>query len=97
MGRRRPTANVDGQVLRVQCILTGSKRHGGDHCTTPPSSAGEAPHNPCKSPLFCRFLIAIPRLAFGALVGALWPNFGGGATNDWIKALGRRFIKLIKM
>ncbi len=36
-------------------------------------------------------LIAI---VLGAIVGWLWPNF---ATNDWIKALGDGFIKLIKM
>jgi aerobic C4-dicarboxylate transport protein len=36
-------------------------------------------------------LIAI---VLGALVGWLWPAF---ATNDWIKALGDGFIKLIKM
>jgi aerobic C4-dicarboxylate transport protein len=36
-------------------------------------------------------LIAI---LLGAVVGWLWPNL---ATNDWIKALGDGFIKLIKM
>src|ERR1700716_3947718 len=41
--------------------------------------------------LYIQVLIAI---LLGAIVGWLWPNF---ATNDWIKALGDGFIKLIKM
>src|ERR1700680_2931158 len=41
--------------------------------------------------LYIQVLIAI---MLGALVGWLWP---GVATNDWIKALGDGFIKLIKM
>src|SRR5882724_43472 len=41
--------------------------------------------------LYVQVLIAI---VLGALVGWLWP---GLATNDWIKALGDGFIKLIKM
>jgi len=41
--------------------------------------------------LYVQVLIAI---VLGALVGWLWPAL---ATNDWIKALGDGFIKLIKM
>jgi aerobic C4-dicarboxylate transport protein len=41
--------------------------------------------------LYLQVLIAI---LFGIIIGWLWPNF---ATNDWIKALGDGFIKLIKM
>ncbi|NEU97899.1 C4-dicarboxylate transporter DctA [Bradyrhizobium uaiense] len=41
--------------------------------------------------LYIQVLIAI---VVGALVGWLWPSV---ATNDWIKALGDGFIKLIKM
>src|SRR3954464_8107460 len=41
--------------------------------------------------LYIQVLIAI---LLGVVVGWLWPNF---ATNDWIKALGDGFIKLIKM
>src|SRR6201993_4541404 len=41
--------------------------------------------------LYVQVLIAI---LLGALIGWLWPNF---ATNDWIKALGDGFVKLIKM
>jgi aerobic C4-dicarboxylate transport protein len=41
--------------------------------------------------LYVQVLIAI---LIGILVGWLWPNF---ATNDWIRALGDGFIKLIKM
>ena len=41
--------------------------------------------------LYVQVLIAI---VLGAIVGWLWPSV---ATNDWIKALGDGFIKLIKM
>lgn len=41
--------------------------------------------------LYLQVLIAI---LVGVAVGWLWPNI---ATNDWIKALGDGFIKLIKM
>jgi aerobic C4-dicarboxylate transport protein len=41
--------------------------------------------------LYVQVLIAI---LLGVVVGTLWPNL---ATNDWIKALGDGFIKLIKM
>ena len=41
--------------------------------------------------LYLQVLIAI---IIGIVVGWLWPNV---ATNDWIKALGDGFIKLIKM
>jgi aerobic C4-dicarboxylate transport protein len=41
--------------------------------------------------LYVQVLIAI---LLGVVVGSLWP---GLATNDWIKALGDGFIKLIKM
>ncbi|MGY3033657.1 aerobic C4-dicarboxylate transport protein [Bradyrhizobium sp. USDA 4354] len=41
--------------------------------------------------LYVQVLIAI---LIGAMVGCLWPSV---ATNDWVKALGDGFIKLIKM
>src|SRR5271167_1273566 len=41
--------------------------------------------------LYLQVLIAI---LLGVVVGWLWPNL---ATNDWIKALGDGFIKLIRM
>ncbi|WFU77169.1 C4-dicarboxylate transporter DctA [Bradyrhizobium sp. CB2312] len=41
--------------------------------------------------LYVQVLIAI---LIGAMVGCLWPPV---ATNDWVKALGDGFIKLIKM
>ncbi|MCP3367561.1 C4-dicarboxylate transporter DctA [Bradyrhizobium cajani] len=41
--------------------------------------------------LYVQVLIAI---LIGAMVGSLWPSV---ATNDWVKALGDGFIKLIKM
>src|ERR1700758_738780 len=41
--------------------------------------------------LYVQVLFAI---VLGVIVGWLWPNL---ATNDWIKALGDGFIKLIKM
>src|SRR5258705_9196494 len=56
--------------------------------------ATEAPVSAAKPwyrVLYVQVLIAI---FLGALVGWLWPTL---ATNDWIKALGDGFIKLIKM
>ncbi len=41
--------------------------------------------------LYVQVLIAI---LFGIIIGSLWPHL---ATNEWIKALGDGFIKLIKM
>src|SRR5712671_3966209 len=50
-----------------------------------------SPAKPWYKILYVQVLIAI---VLGAIVGWLWPNL---ATNDWIKALGDGFIKLIKM
>src|ERR1700748_1355025 len=55
--------------------------------TTAPASAAK----PWYKILYVQVLFAI---LLGIVVGSLWPNF---ATNDWIKALGDGFIKLIKM
>jgi aerobic C4-dicarboxylate transport protein len=49
------------------------------------------PAKPWYKVLYVQVLIAI---VLGALVGAFWPDL---AKNDWIKALGDGFIKLIKM
>jgi len=48
-------------------------------------------HKPWYSILYVQVLVAI---ALGVLVGVLWP---GLAQNEWIKALGDNFVKLIKM
>ena len=58
---------------------------------TTPAAAPVSPAKPWYKVLYVQVLIAI---VLGALVGWLWPAF---ATNDWIKALGDGFIKLIKM
>src|SRR6201747_1710099 len=55
-----------------------------------PVSAAK-PAKPWYKILYVQVLIAI---LLGALVGWLWPEL---ATNDWIKAMGDGFIKLIKM
>ena len=55
--------------------------------TAPPAGAAK----PWYKVLYVQVLIAI---LLGVVVGWLWP---GLATNDWIKALGDGFIKLIKM
>jgi aerobic C4-dicarboxylate transport protein len=49
------------------------------------------PAKPWYKILYVQVLIAI---VLGALLGAFWPDL---AKNDWIKALGDGFIKLIKM
>src|ERR1700733_11054479 len=59
-----------------------------------PTMVPAAPVRPVKpwyKVLYVQVLIAI---LLGVLIGWLWPNF---ATNEWIKALGDGFIKLIKM
>src|ERR1700753_910377 len=55
--------------------------------TTAPASAAK----PWYKILYVQVLFAI---LLGIVVGSLWPTL---ATNDWIKALGDGFIKLIKM
>ncbi len=49
------------------------------------------PDKPWYKVLYIQVLIAI---GLGVVVGWLWPHL---ATNDWIKALGDGFIKLIRM
>src|SRR6516162_1527431 len=49
------------------------------------------PAKPWYKVLYVQVLFAI---LLGVVIGWLWP---GLATNDWIKALGDGFIKLIKM
>jgi aerobic C4-dicarboxylate transport protein len=51
----------------------------------------QAAKKPWYGILYIQVLIAI---LIGVVVGWLWPNL---ATNEWIKALGDGFIKLIKM
>src|SRR6201996_3759172 len=55
--------------------------------TIAPASAAK----PWYKILYVQVLFAI---LLGIVVGSLWPTF---ATNDWVKALGDGFIKLIKM
>jgi aerobic C4-dicarboxylate transport protein len=55
------------------------------------ASPTASPAKPWYRVLYVQVLIAI---VLGALFGWLWPSV---ATNDWIKALGDGFIKLIKM
>ncbi len=59
------------------------------------TAAQAAPLRETKKPwyriLYVQVLIAI---VIGVVVGWLWPNV---ATNEWVKALGDGFIKLIKM
>jgi aerobic C4-dicarboxylate transport protein len=60
-----------------------------------PTVVTQGPRPAAKKPwykiLYLQVLIAI---LIGVVIGWLWPNL---ATNDWIKALGDGFIKLIKM
>src|ERR1700744_2672071 len=59
--------------------------------TTTPVGAPARAAKPWDKILYVQVLIAI---VLGVIVGWLWPHF---ATNDWVKALGDGFIKLIKM
>ncbi|MGJ4931168.1 dicarboxylate/amino acid:cation symporter [Bradyrhizobium sp. HKCCYLS2038] len=54
-------------------------------------TAAAAPKKPFYRVLYVQVLVAI---VLGVIVGWLWPEF---AKNDWIKALGDGFVKLIKM
>jgi aerobic C4-dicarboxylate transport protein len=63
----------------------------GGNVMTAATTARAREAKPWYKILYLQVLIAI---LIGILVGWLWPNF---ATNDWIKALGDGFIKLIKM
>ena len=55
------------------------------------TGAPARPEKPWYEVLYIQVLIAI---LLGVVVGWLWPQL---ATNDWIKALGDGFIKLIRM
>jgi aerobic C4-dicarboxylate transport protein len=59
--------------------------------TTIASAVPAQASRPWYKILYVQVLLAI---LLGVVVGWLWPSF---ATNDWIKALGDGFIKLIKM
>src|SRR6201994_3658021 len=61
----------------------------GTIATTTPAPARAA--KPWYKVLYVQVLFAI---LLGIVVGSLWPDL---ATNDWIKALGDGFIKLIRM
>ena len=58
---------------------------------TNPASPAAAPRKPWYKILYIQVLIGI---VLGALVGWLFPDL---AKNDWIKALGDGFVKLIRM
>ncbi len=58
---------------------------------TTAAAVSPSPRKPFYRVLYIQVLIAI---VLGAIVGWLFPAF---ATNDWIKALGDGFVKLIKM
>jgi aerobic C4-dicarboxylate transport protein len=59
--------------------------------TSDVSTSGVSQKKPWYKVLYVQVLIAI---LVGAIFGWLEPTY---ATNDWIKALGEGFIKLIKM
>src|SRR4051794_31089566 len=63
--------------------------------STPPgistAPATRVAHKPLYKVLYIQVLTAI---VLGAIIGWLWPDF---AKNDWIKAMGDGFVKLIKM
>jgi aerobic C4-dicarboxylate transport protein len=67
-------------------------RRGDDAMTAATIAEGRpAAAKPWYKILYVQVLFAI---VLGVIVGWLWPSL---ATNDWIKALGDGFIKLIKM
>jgi len=57
--------------------------------------ATAAPASAAKKPWYkVLYIQVLTAIVLGVIVGWLWPDL---ATNDWIKALGDGFIKLIKM
>ena len=57
--------------------------------------ATAAPASAAKKPWYkVLYIQVLTAIVLGVIVGWLWPEL---ATNDWIKALGDGFIKLIKM
>ena len=61
--------------------------------TAIPSTASALP--PVKKPFYSLLYVQVLfAIVLGMLVGWLFP---GVATNDWVKAMGDGFIKLIKM
>jgi aerobic C4-dicarboxylate transport protein len=56
-----------------------------------PDTKNSSEHKPFYRVLYIQVLFGI---VLGGLIGGFYPDF---ATNDWIKALGDGFIKLIKM
>src|SRR5580658_8029531 len=65
----------------------------GENVMAAAITTGAAPSaaKPWYKILYVQVLIAI---LLGAVIGWLWPDL---ATNDWVKAMGDGFIKLIKM
>jgi len=59
-----------------------------------PTTVTKAPPRVAKPWYKILYLQVLIAILLGVVVGWLWPNL---ATNDWIKALGDGFIKLIKM
>jgi aerobic C4-dicarboxylate transport protein len=59
-----------------------------------PTTVTKAPHRAAKPWYKILYLQVLIAILLGVVIGWLWPNL---ATNDWIKALGDGFIKLIKM
>src|SRR2546421_306113 len=59
-----------------------------------PTTVAAAPVRPAKPWYKILYLQVLIAILLGIVVGWLWPHL---ATNDWIKALGDGFIKLIKM
>jgi aerobic C4-dicarboxylate transport protein len=59
-----------------------------------PTTVTRAPPRAAKPWYKILYLQVLIAILLGVVVGWLWPNL---ATNDWIKALGDGFIKLIKM
>jgi len=59
-----------------------------------PTTVTKAPPRAAKPWYKILYLQVLIAILLGIVVGWLWPNL---ATNDWIKALGDGFIKLIKM
>src|SRR3954462_6199160 len=63
--------------------------------STPPGISTAPARVAARKPLYkVLYIQVLTAIVLGAIIGWLWPDF---AKNDWIKAMGDGFVKLIKM
>jgi aerobic C4-dicarboxylate transport protein len=82
---------VSAKVAAAKGRVNLAGRQDDMEAVSKPAQAEVRAAQPWYKILYIQVLFAI---VLGVIIGWLWPDF---ATNDWIKALGDGFIKLIRM